>query len=260
MLRRACFDGTAADRARAALIHHLDTVGSTNDWLAERDLPDDSWVRADTQTGGRGRRGRAWVSVAGNLFASVVVRPQPGEGPSQQLSFVAAVALARALDRWVAADRLTLKWPNDVLLDGVKVAGILLEGRSGGSSGGSSGGGAGATIIGFGVNLAGHPEATERPATSLPAAGIAAPPAVEVIARLAAAFADVRSGWRDDGFAPVRREWLARAAGLGGVIAARLGGETVTGTFTGLADDGALLLTRDDASVRAIHAGEVFAL
>ena len=188
------------------------------------------------------------MSVPGNLFASVVTRPQAGEGPAVQLSFVAAVALARALDRWVAPDRLTLKWPNDVLLDGVKLGGILLEG------------GAGATIIGFGVNLAGHPEGIERPATSLPAAGIAAPPAADVASALAAAFADLRADWRDHGFAPVRAAWLARAAGLGRRLEARLGSETVPGVFTGLAPDGALLLTLPDASVRAIHAGEVFAL
>lgn len=251
--RRACCDFPSPNGEGGALIHHLATVGSTNDWLADRsELADETWVRADTQTGGRGRRGRAWLSVPGNLFASVLTRPQTGEGPAQQLSFVAAVALARALDRWVAPERLTLKWPNDVLLDGVKVAGILLEG--------SSGGGAAATIIGFGVNFAGHPEATERPATSLPAAGIAAPPVAEAVARLAATFADVRTGWRDYGFAAVRADWLGRAAGLGAGLEARLGSATVTGTFTGLDADGALLLTLDDASVRRVHAGEVFAL
>ncbi len=228
---------------------HLPTVGSTNDWLAARpELADGTWVRADIQTGGRGRRGRAWVSVLGNLFASVVTRPQAGEGPAPQLSFVAAVALARALDRWVAPERLTLKWPNDVLLDGVKVAGILLEG------------GTGATIIGFGVNLAGHPEGVERPATSLPAAGIAAPAAGDVAERLAVTFADARADWRDHGFAPVRAAWLGHAAGLGQRLEARLGVDTFSGVFTGLAPDGALLLTLADASVRAIHAGEVFAL
>jgi len=230
------------------MIHHLESIGSTNDWFADRDLLDESWVRADTQTGGRGRRGRSWESVPGNLFASVLVRPQVGEGAAAQLSFIAAVALARALDHWIAPDRLTLKWPNDVLLDRVKVAGILLEG------------GTGATIIGFGVNLAGHPEATERPATSLPAAGIAVPAAADVVMRLASTFADVRSCWRDYGFAPVRAEWLARAGGLGTSLEARLGSETITGIFSGLAEDGALLLTRPDASVRRVHAGEVFAL
>ncbi len=188
------------------------------------------------------------MSVPGNLFASVVVRAQAGEGPAPQLSFVAAIALARALDRWVAPGRLRLKWPNDVLLDGTKCAGILLEGR------------AQATIIGFGVNLAGHPEATERPATSLPAAGIAAPPPGDVAAELAATFAAARRAWREAGFAPIREAWLARAANLGGTVEARLGSGTVAGTFTGLAADGALLLTLPDASVRAIHAGEVFAL
>ena len=188
------------------------------------------------------------MTVPGNLFASVVTRPQPGEGPSQQLSFVAAVALARALDCWIVPARLALKWPNDVLLDGVKVAGILLEGVNG------------TTIIGFGVNLAGHPDTTERPATSLVAAGIAVPAAADVVTALAVTFADVRGRWRDHGFATVRAEWLTRAAGIGARLEARVGQETVVGIFTGLADDGALLLTLPDARVRTIHAGEVFAL
>lgn len=200
------------------------------------------------QTGGRGRRGREWVSILGNVFASVVTRAQPGEGTASQLSFVAAVALARTLDRWVAPSRLTLKWPNDVLLDGIKVAGILLEG------------GAGATIIGFGVNLAGQPAGMERPVTSLAGAGLFVPSAAEVVAELARNFADMRAAWRDHGFAAVRVAWLARAAGLGQRLEARLGHESVPGVFTGLAADGALLLTLPDASVRAIHAGEVFAL
>ncbi len=186
--------------------------------------------------------------MPGNLFASVIVRPQPGEGSAQELSFVAAIALARTLDRWVAAERLTLKWPNDVLLDGVKCAGILLERREG------------ATIIGFGVNLAGHPADTERPATSLPAAGVAAPDAGAFIDVLAAAFGHVRQEWRHRGFAPVRGEWLARAAGIGRPIEVRLGSETVTGTFAGLEADGALRLVLPEGGSRAIHAGEVFAL
>lgn len=231
-------------------VTHLATVGSTNDWLAERaaDLPDEYWVRAEAQTGGRGRRGRAWVAVPGNLFASVLVRPQPGEGPAQLLSFVAALALDRALHDWVAAERLALKWPNDLLLDGVKCAGILLEG------------GAGATIIGFGVNLAGHPTDTERLATSLPVAGIAAPPAAAVVERLAATFADCRADWRIRGFAAVRQAWLARAAGLGKQLVARLGEETLSGVFDGLGADGALQLRLDNGNLRAIHAGEVFAV
>lgn len=204
-------------------------------------------MRADVQTGGRGRRGRAWSSLPGNLFASVLVKLRPGEGPAQQLSFVAAVALARTLDTWVAFDRLTLKWPNDVMLGAVKVAGILLEGQLG------------ATVIGFGVNLAAHPGDSERPATSLAGAGLLPPPAGAVAERLAATFAATRAEWQAEGFAAIREAWLARAAGLGLPLVARLGTETLSGVFEGLAADGALQLRLDNGTLRAIHAGEVFA-
>ncbi len=229
-------------------ITYLATIDSTNDWLAARApvLPDNAWVRADTQTGGRGRRGRAWTSIPGNLFASALTRPQPREGPAQQLSFVAAVALAAALDRWVASDRLRLKWPNDVLLGGVKVAGILLEKQGE------------ACVIGFGVNLAGHPADSERAATSLAAAGVAVPTAVEAVEALAGTFATARTIWREQGFGATRSAWLARASGLGAPLIARLGTETLSGLFEGLADDGALQLRLDNGSVRSVHAGEVF--
>ena len=200
---------------------------------------------ADAQTGGRGRRGRTWSSLPGNLFASVLTRPRVGEGPSQQLSFVAALALVRALDAWVAPSRLTLKWPNDVLLDGIKVAGILLEKQGV------------ATIIGFGVNLATHPSDSERPATSLAATGIAPPSPAEVMTALSEQFERARTDWHP-GFEVVRTAWLARAAGLGQPLVARLGSETVTGIFDDLAADGALQLRLDNGTLRAVHAGEVF--
>src|SRR3712207_8283473 len=114
-------------------IVELEVVGSTNDWMAERtsDAADGLWVRADRQLSGRGRRGRSWTSETGNVFATTLCRPQPGEGPAQQLSFVAALALDHTLQWWVPHERLGLKWPNDVLLDGVKCSGILLEGIEG---------------------------------------------------------------------------------------------------------------------------------
>jgi BirA family transcriptional regulator, biotin operon repressor / biotin---[acetyl-CoA-carboxylase] ligase len=233
----------------AATLIELDEVGSTNDWLAAQPaVADGTWVRTDRQTGGRGRRGRAWTSIPGNLFISTLTRPQPGEGPSPQLSFVAALALDRAMQTWVPAERLSLKWPNDLLLDGIKVSGILLEGASG------------ATIVGIGVNLAAHPADSERPATSLAAVGIAPPPAHDAAIALIEAFDALRATWRDHGFAAIRRAWLARASGLGALVEARLGNETLTGRFTDLDKDGALLLMLDDGSTRAIHAGEVFRL
>ncbi|PZN96364.1 MAG: biotin--[acetyl-CoA-carboxylase] ligase [Alphaproteobacteria bacterium] len=223
---------------------HLAEVGSTNDWLLARaaELPDNHWVLADRQTAGRGRRGRAWGDGAGNLMASVLVK---AEGPVQQLSFVGALALHAALGQGA---RIRLKWPNDLLLDGVKLSGILLE-RSGD-----------ALVIGFGANLATFPEGTDRPATSLAAAGLPVPAPAAVLAALMTAFAQVRALWAAQGFEPIRSRWLAHAAGVGDRIAARLGDTTLEGRFEGLAPDGALALRLDDGSLRPVHAGEVFAL
>jgi BirA family transcriptional regulator, biotin operon repressor / biotin---[acetyl-CoA-carboxylase] ligase len=280
----------------AASHTHLAEVGSTNDWLLSRaeTLPDGHWVIADRQTAGRGRRGRVWNDGAGNFMGSVLVK---ASGQVQQLSFVAALALHDSLTHITSplggeverrraegdrrstrpgrgvtplgsegaaplppgfarvdlspagrGERFALKWPNDVLLDGIKCSGILLE-RQGE-----------ALVIGMGVNLAHHPEGTERPATSLAAAGLAVPTPAALLDELAPAFAHWRGLWAAEGFAPIRAAWLARVAGIGGRIVARLGNESPEGLFTGLADDGALLMRLDDGSLRAIHAGEVFAI
>ena len=223
---------------------HLSSTGSTNDWLLARatEVADGHWVIADRQTAGRGRRGRVWSDGDGNLMASVLVR---ADGPVQQLSFVAALALRAALD---LGERVRLKWPNDLLLDAVKVSGILLE-RSGD-----------ALVIGMGVNLAQHPEGTERPAISFAAAGLPVPAPFDVLARLMPAFAEYRAIWATQGFGPIRERWLEHAAGVGDRIVARLGVEAVEGRFEGLEADGALALRLDDGSLRSVHAGEVFAL
>lgn len=266
--------GATHDRALTGTnITHLAAVGSTNDWLLERakDLPDGHWVITDRQTAGRGRRGRVWGDGAGNLMASVLIR---AEGQVQQLSFVAALALAAALksqaggqpgfkatgtaggERLFALDsacapdsrRIVLKWPNDLLLDGAKVSGILLER------------GSDALIIGFGVNLKTFPEGTERPAISLAAAGLPVPAPRDLLSALMPAFAEYRALWASQGFEPIRSRWLALAAGIGDRIAVRLGSETLEGRFEGLELDGALALRLDDGKLRAVHAGEVFAL
>lgn len=227
---------------------HLAEVGSTNDWLLARAgaLPDGHWVITDRQTAGRGRRGRVWNDGTGNFMGSVLVKAR---GQVQQLSFVAALALHDALSALSGQPaRFALKWPNDVLLDATKCSGILLE-RQGE-----------ALVIGIGVNLAHHPEGTERPATSLAATGLPVPTPAALLHELAPAFAHWRAVWEGQGFAPIRTAWLARASGVGQRIVARLGNESPEGVFTGLADDGALLMQLDDGSMRAIHAGEVFAL
>ncbi len=227
-------------------------IASTNDEVTERahkGTSDGLWVMADQQSAGRGRRGRAWHSPVGNLYCSTLVRRQSDEPPLQQLSFVAAIALHETLDRY--AQGIQLKWPNDLLLAGKKLSGILLEA-------GSSGAGSW-VVVGFGVNLAHFPEDTERPATSL-AANMHEPPPepLALLEKLAMCFVAWRGIWRQHGFLPIRTQWLRHATGIDKRIEVRLGQETLYGLFVGLDDTGALLLQLDSGVIRAVHAGEVF--
>lgn len=239
---------------------HLPQVGSTNDEVLARaraGAADGLWISADVQSSGRGRQGRVWQGRTGNLTCSGLVRPVSPEGhherPLAQLSFVAALAVHEALTGWVAPDRLALKWPNDLLLDGHKCAGILLEAASTGKAPPE------ALAVGIGVNLAWHPQDTDRPATSLTAAlGKPAPLPDDVIRPLAEAFGRWRALWREQGFAPVGTAWSELCPQVGKRVDARLGRETLSGVMTGLGEGGALLLTLDDGSCRAIHAGDVF--
>jgi BirA family biotin operon repressor/biotin-[acetyl-CoA-carboxylase] ligase len=210
------------------------------------------WILAHRQTAGRGRRGRAWAMPEGN-FAATLVMPVAG-GPAQAAlrSFIAALALADAFAEVTgAADRFSLKWPNDVLLDGAKVAGILLESLPGDR-----------LAIGIGVNLAAAPAAAALepgalPPVSLAAATGAAPAPEAFLPPLAGAFAFWERAFASYGFAPVRTAWLARAARLGHEITARTGAETLTGRFETIDDSGRLILSTP-AARRAIPAAEVF--
>jgi BirA family biotin operon repressor/biotin-[acetyl-CoA-carboxylase] ligase len=241
----------------SATIHHYDELGSTNDEamrLAREGAADGTWVLADRQTAGRGRRGRAWESKGGNLFTTAIVRPWPGEGALSQLSFLVALALHEATTHWVARDRLALKWPNDVLLDGAKLSGVLLESASHGNGGDRW------LVVGIGVNLADHPEGLERPAMSLAGAGVTPPTPRDFLEKLIEAFGVWRERWRLGGFAPIRTAWLARAAGLGQRIAVRLPDSTLEGQFLDVAEDGALLLRLDSGAIEPIHAGDIFGI
>ena len=216
-------------------------TGSTNDdvaALARAGAKEGIWLRAERQTGGKGRQGRAWQSPAGNLHASTLVRLQPGDPPAPTLALVAAVALHEALRPYASAARI--KWPNDLLVAGAKLAGILLE-RQGD-----------AVILGFGVNLAHHPEDLDRPATSLN------PPIApdSFLPRLAAVFEAWLGRWRADGLAPIRTAWLAAAHPPGTALTTG----DVHGAFDGLDESGALRLRLEDGGLRIIHAGDVFLL
>jgi BirA family biotin operon repressor/biotin-[acetyl-CoA-carboxylase] ligase len=224
----------------------LDSTNSEARRLAEAGEQRPLWISAARQTAGRGRRGRVWKTAAGNLAATLLLRPEAQPSIIGQLSFVAALAVAEMAAHFAPSAAITVKWPNDVLADGKKLAGILLEG------------GAGWLAVGIGVNLASSPEGTEFPATSLAQLGIAPPSSEEALTVLAARFAHWYDAWMKDGFEIVRTAWLARASGLGTPIRARLANhETHNGVFEGIDEGGALLLN-EQGRLRAIAAGEVF--
>jgi len=239
----------------------LECIDSTNaeaKRLAEQGAPDCTVVWAKRQTAGRGRRGREWVSESGNLYFSILLRmPYPMEVMTQ-LSFVAANAVADAVQ--VAAPRGTfvnVKWPNDVLVEGKKISGILMEGEPDFKSGAFKW-----LVLGVGVNIASHPVVEDGgyPATSLVEQGVRGEglaPAL-MLDTLAKRFLAGVATWRNLGFGPIRRHWLARARGIGGPVTVRLPNETLQGVFGALDEDGALVLHMEGHPNRRITAGDVF--
>lgn len=233
----------------------LDSVASTNDEIKQRaraGAPEGTLVVAREQRAGRGRGGRQWTSKPGNLYMSLLLRPTGSAGTVAQISFLAAIALADALDQ-VAPDLTPrLKWPNDVLVGGAKISGILLE------SSALSGGGVDWLVLGMGVNVAHHPDDAGQAATSLHANGTADCTAYSLLAALAPALGHWLDIWKEAGFAPLRQAWLARAAGLRGPIRVRLPKEEFEGTFRDLDSDGSLIVELPGGALRHVTAGEVF--
>jgi len=234
-------------RLADASIRRYDVVDSTNDEarrLAAAGEAGPLWIVAREQSKGRGRRGRVWVSQQGNLFATLLTRgSRPASG---QLAFVAGLAAGEAIAQLAPTIPVVLKWPNDVLLGGKKVCGILLEGFGE------------ALAIGIGVNLAHYPADAEFPATSVKETTGRAPNSDDALTLLAGTMAAWYEVWRARGFAPVREAWLGRASHLGAEIRARLEGDEVRGVFENLDEDGALLLRMADGTLRRIAAGDVF--
>jgi BirA family biotin operon repressor/biotin-[acetyl-CoA-carboxylase] ligase len=229
--------------ARVANIRTITETGSTNDdvaILARDGALEGLWLRAERQTGGRGRHGRTWISPPGNLYASTFVRVQPGDEAAPTLALVAAVALHEVVS--IYAPAAMIKWPNDLLFGGAKLAGILLERQKD------------AVILGFGVNLAHHPDGLDRPATSLRALGGMAPDPGPFLEILAASFTRWLARWRLEGLAPIRQAWLAAAHPIGTALST-FDGE---GLFEGLDEDGALRLRLAGGALRVIHAGDVY--
>lgn len=188
------------------------------------------------------------MSPPGNLYATTLVRLRDGDPLAPTLALISAIALHEVASAYAPNVSLTLKWPNDMLADRAKLAGILLE-REGD-----------VIAIGFGMNLAHHPDLPDRPATSFAALGAGAPEPEAFLVDLAEAFARWLAKWRQEGVGVISGEWLRRAHDIGTAISVGLSDGRVDGLFDGLDPMGALRLRLADGSVRVIQAGDVFLL
>ena len=229
-------------------VRHFDRIDSTNQEarrLAEQGERGPLWLVADEQTLGRGRLGRSWVSEPGNLYATFLFSIAEGPQAAAQVSFVAALAVHDTVMALRPELSPRIKWPNDVLIGGAKFCGVLPE---------VVGEYPTCIAIGCGVNVAHAPEGTPYPATALGADLAVA----TVLDKLDASLTRRLSQWDEGrGFAEIRNDWASRALGIGGTVCATAGTKQVTGTFKGLAADGALLLAMSNGSVTPIHSGEV---
>lgn len=227
-------------------IHRFEGISSTQDVALEHaaaGAPEGTVIVAKVQTSGRGRSGNIWQSLDGNLFCSVILRPLIERTQTGQYSFLSAIALNRTLSEILnESHAIQNKWPNDVLVDGKKIAGILLEAVDG------------ALIIGVGVNIVVAPD--DR--TSLAAMGADLETYATVLATLLANLDEVLQEFDKEGFAALREEWLDNAINLHKPIKVRLPHEVLEGVFDGLEADGALRLRLANDDIKVIHSGEVF--
>jgi len=235
---------------------YYDSIGSTNDEamrLARSGTADRTLVWALEQTAGRGRRGRTWISPRGNLYLSMILRPCCTAARAAELGFVAALGIGAALRALVPrSERVTYKWPNDVMLNGRKIAGVLLETETGAQTLPDF------VVVGVGVNLAVSPGRTEFPATSIFEEGFCPVPPETMLAEFTHCFESWVTTWQSEGFAAVRAAWLAAAAiRRGEPIHVRAHAHTLSGRFIDIDEGGGLLLDCAEGC-RRIAAGEVF--
>ncbi|MEY4238928.1 MAG: hypothetical protein RL339_1529 [Pseudomonadota bacterium] len=232
------------------MIETHEVLASTSETLMERlrkseAVPEGLWIVANRQTSGRGRQGRTWFDGRGNFMGSTFVASRPGDPPLGTLALAIGLAVREAVLKHAApGTEVTLKWPNDLLVAGAKLSGILLEGGPGG------------VVVGIGVNLVVAPELPDRPTISLSRLGDC--PDRDTFARdLASAVDEEVERWRTFGLEPMIRRWVAAAHPLGTPLRAGEGEASIHGTFAGLSPDGALQLRLADGTMRAIHAGEI---
>lgn len=250
----------AGDRSRNAIerFRHeaLGDVGSTNTVCMERARggdPGHLWITARRQLGGRGRRGRAWVSEPGNLYASLLLIDPAPAAALGSLPIAVALALYRAISAEMpfAGNRIAIKWPNDILVDGGKVSGILVEAEN-------LPDGRQAVVIGCGVNIAHRPDNPLYPSITLAEAGAVTSPE-GLFARLLQELAEILSLWdQGRGVAAVVAEWKRHVKGLGAPITVNLPDRSISGVFSAIEDDGLLELRLPTGEVMRIASGDVF--
>jgi BirA family transcriptional regulator, biotin operon repressor / biotin---[acetyl-CoA-carboxylase] ligase len=212
------------------------------------------WVMARRQTGGRGSRGRNWVSIEGNLLASLMLRDPGPVARLPELTFVTALSVRDAIAAFARSAGIdvpvTLKWPNDILVGGRKASGILLESHALVLRR--------AVIIGIGVNCVGHPQDTLHPATDLAQEGMTVT-ADALLSAIAANLAARLDAWMNgEPFSAIRQEWLSHAQGVGERIRVRLPDREFSGIFEDFAEDGQLVMRLDDRATVRLSAADIF--
>lgn len=241
---------------------YLEETPSTNNAARELAAQGEGgplWISAQCQNKGRGRRGREWTSPAGNLYASGLFPLPDTPLAGAQLGFAAALSISETLKAYIPRSDIALKWPNDVLVGGAKVSGILLEtGTHEGSHW---------VIVGIGLNLISHPADTPYPATHLlahiPADKLAGPEPVytgpeAVLAVLASHFEHWRKCLSRKGFAPLRKAWQEQAYGLGETAQITLNDRRFQARILGLGENGELQIEHDNGTLESIYAGDVY--
>ncbi len=242
--------GAVASPFRVTAFDRVDSTSTVARAMAEAGTAHGTVVWAREQSAGRGRLSRQWSSPPGNLYLSVVLRPAVAAARVAEMGFACALAVAETAEAFLPhGPAARLKWPNDVLLDGAKIAGILLEGQFSAQS-------LAYVVAGIGINVASSPDSPTYQTISLRALGSGEIEPGEVLKVLLTRLSVWLETWTEVGFAPVRAVWMDRAARLGKTITVRIGNEPVEGLFDGIDDTGALLL-RTAGGIRRITAGEV---
>ncbi len=233
----------------------LDSTNAEAKRLAGGGASHGAVIWAKRQTAGRGRMGREWVSAEGNLYVTVLLSPSVALAQCAQLSFVAALAVAETLEAIVPqADSIRCKWPNDVLAQGKKISGILLESFTTNEVGSPRQW----IAVGVGINVDNFPEHVMFPATCLRAEGVELISAKIVLSRFVHHFIHRYDAWERKGFAAIEREWTERAHHLNKPVEVIVGEERITGIFAGIDAKGCMLLRDKKKATTAIAAGDVF--